>query len=270
MLFIQLINEPCFDTLRTKEQLGYLVHSTGRSSIGMTGFRISIQSERDAAYLESRVDAFLDSFEGTLQGMSDEQFDKERASLVNRLREEPKNLVLETMSYWGHIHAGYYDFERRAADADRIAALTKDEIVSFFKEKISPKSTERAKLSVHMHSQHVSPATVELATQSLKDAGVDLEAAPLADTKALLASSPTPTFSQLQAAVKAELERARAGNDTQAVEEIAQKITDSHYPPSLGEGKRIFEDGKEIRKLLSVGPAAQPVAEYKDTLNAKL
>lgn len=24
-LFIQLINEPCFDTLRTKEQLGYIV-----------------------------------------------------------------------------------------------------------------------------------------------------------------------------------------------------------------------------------------------------
>ena len=95
MLFCQLINEPCFDTLRTKEQLGYLVHSSGRASVGMTGFRISIQSERSAAYLEDRVDNFLLGYEEQLQNLPVEQFERERASLTNRLREDYKNLFQE-------------------------------------------------------------------------------------------------------------------------------------------------------------------------------
>ena len=95
MLFCQLINEPCFDTLRTKEQLGYLVHSSGRASVGMTGFRISIQSERSAAYLEDRVDNFLLAYEEQLQNLPVEQFERERASLTNRLREDYKNLFQE-------------------------------------------------------------------------------------------------------------------------------------------------------------------------------
>lgn len=95
MLFCQLINEPCFDTLRTKEQLGYLVHSSGRGSIGMTGFRISIQSEREASYLEDRIDNFLKAFEKYLEDLAPDQFHRERASLTNRLKEDYKNLFGE-------------------------------------------------------------------------------------------------------------------------------------------------------------------------------
>lgn len=94
-LFRQLIDEPCFDTLRTKEQLGYLVHSSTRSSPGMTGFRIAIQSEREAPFLEERIEAFLNNFEKLLEDMPEEQFEKEKTSLANRLREDYKNLHSE-------------------------------------------------------------------------------------------------------------------------------------------------------------------------------
>lgn len=94
-LFCQVVNEPFFDTLRTKEQLGYLVHSVKRSNIGLTGVRFTIQSERDAAYLEERIDSFLTNFDQYLVDMTDEQFEKEKTSLVNRLREDHKNLHSE-------------------------------------------------------------------------------------------------------------------------------------------------------------------------------
>lgn len=61
----------------------------------MTGFRISIQSEREASYLEERIEAFLDKFEQDLEDMTEEQFQKEKTSLTNRLREDYKNLHSE-------------------------------------------------------------------------------------------------------------------------------------------------------------------------------
>ena len=256
----QLINEPCFDTLRTKEQLGYLVHSTGRASIGMTGLRISIQSERDAHYLEDRVDAFLNTFESYLSNMSDEQFDKERTSLVNRLREEPKNLVYETMGYWMHIFSGYYDFERKAKDADRIEKLSKEDMLAFFEARISPNSQERAKISVHMQSQHASKATVDIAREAIKAAGAE-ESEVL---KAALDAQPSLLADKLIETLKAEL--GKAGLDSAAVEE---KIRESHAPSSIGEKKEIFTDGQEIRKRMKLGAPSSPTDEYKEIL-AKL
>jgi insulysin len=36
-LLLEMIKEPCFDILRTKEQLGYLVWSMGRFRVGICG-----------------------------------------------------------------------------------------------------------------------------------------------------------------------------------------------------------------------------------------
>lgn len=61
----------------------------------MTGFRIAIQSEREASYLEERIEVFLNNVEKLLEDMPEEQFEKEKSSLTNRLREDYKNLHSE-------------------------------------------------------------------------------------------------------------------------------------------------------------------------------
>lgn len=58
-LLAQIAKEPAFSVLRTKEQLGYIVHSGVRKQTGMTSFRIMIQSEQDPLYLEYRIETFL-------------------------------------------------------------------------------------------------------------------------------------------------------------------------------------------------------------------
>jgi insulysin len=60
-LLAQIISEPCFNILRTKEQLGYIVFSGIRKSNGAHGLRIIIQSDKHPQYVEKRIDAFLDS-----------------------------------------------------------------------------------------------------------------------------------------------------------------------------------------------------------------
>ncbi|CAF4898368.1 unnamed protein product, partial [Rotaria sp. Silwood1] len=53
--------EPCFDQLRTKEQLGYIVRADTRRSHGVQGFRIIVQSARELDYINQRIELFIDS-----------------------------------------------------------------------------------------------------------------------------------------------------------------------------------------------------------------
>lgn len=115
-LLAQLAHEPVFNVLRTKEQLGYLVFSSARAATGSMGFRILLQSEKPAAYLETRVEAFLDYFKTFLEEMSDEDFQTARQGLVSKKMEKPKNLHGESSRFWVAVGDGYYDFERRECD----------------------------------------------------------------------------------------------------------------------------------------------------------
>lgn len=41
---LQIVQEPCYDTLRTKQQLGYSVHSGVRLTHGILGFAVCVVS----------------------------------------------------------------------------------------------------------------------------------------------------------------------------------------------------------------------------------
>ena len=109
----QIAKEPAFDQLRTKEQLGYIVSSGQWIFTGTMGFRITIQSERDPVYLESRVDVFLEHLRVLIEEMSEADFEKERQSLIDKINDQLKNLREETRRFWNHIDDGYYEFRYR-------------------------------------------------------------------------------------------------------------------------------------------------------------
>ena len=75
--------------------------------------RIIVQSERTPAYLEERVDAFLDEELAMLQNMSESEFQEHKQGLEKKWTEDPKNLREETNRYWYQIDSGYLDFYRR-------------------------------------------------------------------------------------------------------------------------------------------------------------
>jgi len=59
--FAQLISEPCFDQLRTKEQLGYLVSAKIFRAYGAQGLQITVQSTFGLDHVNRRIERFLDS-----------------------------------------------------------------------------------------------------------------------------------------------------------------------------------------------------------------
>ena len=114
MLFAQLTEEPGFDQLRTKEQLGYVVFTGTRFQATTMGYRVLIQSERDAAYLETRIDAFLSGFGAKVRDMTEEEFEGHKRSLINKRLEKLKNLGQECARFYDHISSEFLDFEQGA------------------------------------------------------------------------------------------------------------------------------------------------------------
>jgi insulysin len=112
LLLAQIADEPCFDQLRTKEQLGYVVFSGATVHNTWIGYRILIQSEKTPTYLEGRIDSFLTSLAQEIGEMSDLTFQKHKRSLINKRLERLKNLTQETGRFWNHILSEAYDFDQ--------------------------------------------------------------------------------------------------------------------------------------------------------------
>lgn len=60
-LLAQIISEPCFNVLRTQQQLGYIVFSGVHKINVMQGLKVLVQSDKHPQYIEKRIDSFVDS-----------------------------------------------------------------------------------------------------------------------------------------------------------------------------------------------------------------
>ncbi|XP_070771703.1 insulin-degrading enzyme isoform X2 [Enoplosus armatus] len=154
-LFCQIISEPCFNTLRTKEQLGYIVFSGPRRANGVQGLRFIIQSEKAPHYLESRVEAFLCTMEKAVEEMGDEAFQKHIQALAIRRLDKPKKLSAECAKYWGEIISQQYNFDRDNIEVAYLKTLTKENIMHFYRDRLTVEAPKRHKVSVHVLSREM-------------------------------------------------------------------------------------------------------------------
>ncbi|XP_013766820.1 insulin-degrading enzyme-like [Pundamilia nyererei] len=159
-LFCQIISEPCFNTLRTKEQLGYIVFSGPRRANGVQGLRFIIQSEKAPHYLESRVEAFLCTMEKAVEEMSEEAFQKHIQALAIRRLDKPKKLSAECAKYWGEIISQQYNFDRDNIEVAYLKTLTKENVMEFYRERLTVEAPKRHKVSVHVLSREMDTCPV--------------------------------------------------------------------------------------------------------------
>ncbi|KAI8077795.1 Metalloenzyme, LuxS/M16 peptidase-like protein [Halteromyces radiatus] len=153
-LMSQIAQEPCFNQLRTTEQLGYIVISGIRRHVGMVGLRLIIQSERDTVYLENRVMEFLEiTLRDILVNMKDDDFKAQVDSLIADKKEKFNNMGQEGSKYWADIESGYYEFDGVDKDVAELGNVTKESMVAFYDKYINPTSPDFRKLSVHLQSQ---------------------------------------------------------------------------------------------------------------------
>ncbi|KAK4230885.1 UCH-domain-containing protein [Podospora fimiseda] len=174
-LLVQIMTEPCFNQLRTKEQLGYVVFCGPWSSVTTTGIYFTIQSEKTAPYLETRIETFLDSVPEILKEMNNDDFEKHKRSLIDKILEKPKQLEQETSKHWAHIESEYYCFDQAERDVAHLKPISKEELIEFFDHFVKPSSPSRAKLAIYLDAQAKSDVTTKqisdlIKTLSLSDA----------------------------------------------------------------------------------------------------
>ena len=152
-LYVQIFNEPFFDTLRTVEQLGYLVTHGLREKGVLCGLRFLIQSERDPLHLDSRIEAFLTkNATEILTNMSEKDFETHRRALQQDLTQKKKTLAGESKHLWESIISGSNDFLRPWTDASQLSSVSLEDLRQFHDRFVI--GSLRTKVAVHIWSMN--------------------------------------------------------------------------------------------------------------------
>ncbi|XP_020292220.1 insulin-degrading enzyme isoform X2 [Pseudomyrmex gracilis] len=149
-LIAQIISEPCFNILRTKEQLGYIVFSDVCQTNGAQGLRVIVQSDKHPKYVEKRIDLFMKSMLNHILTMSEEQFETHKKALATLHLEKPKMLYDRCKIFWSEIISQQYNFDRANIEVAYLKTITQQQLLKFYKETIF--SEARHKLSIHIIS----------------------------------------------------------------------------------------------------------------------
>ena len=97
-----LLDEPLFDELRTKQQLGYVVSCGLRRTHGVLGLAVEITSSKfTPTECVRRFEAFLDKFrKEELSSLTDQELRKRLESLSRRILQKDTGIFQETKRHW--------------------------------------------------------------------------------------------------------------------------------------------------------------------------
>ncbi|KAI9506636.1 metalloprotease [Coemansia spiralis] len=136
-----ILQEPFFDQLRTKEQLGYITYSTDRKyDGGHMALRLLVQSESNPAYVSQRIGLFMREFRQRLVELTQEQYDRYANSLRVNREEKLKNLTEETNRFWRQISSGYYEFDKIDCDMKMLKTISKEDLVVYWDKYVNPET----------------------------------------------------------------------------------------------------------------------------------
>ncbi|KAI9827289.1 MAG: Insulinase (Peptidase M16) [Thelocarpon impressellum] len=259
-LFAQTTDEPVFDQLRTKEQLGYMIWSGLHTQSTRIGYYVLVQSEKKPEVLEARIDAFLDDFGARLEQMSNEELETHKRSLVNAWQAKLKNLGQETNRFRNHICSNYLDFEQVESDVACLNAVSKADLAEFYEEHIRPGSQGRAKLSVHALAQ--SKAAAVAVPKEVDSAKIETV---IPDGETVVHTVPSP--------VDALADPAKAEpiiSDGETVGNTALPSVDVTQQPGEPNGDvpgkvvKVIQNAHEFRASLAATAGALPVRPLSD------
>uniref|UniRef100_A0A9J2Q816 Peptidase M16 middle/third domain-containing protein n=1 Tax=Ascaris lumbricoides TaxID=6252 RepID=A0A9J2Q816_ASCLU len=191
-LLSQIFQEPSFDILRTKEQLGYIVFCSCRRECGNHGLRLIVQGLKDPKFVIWRIENFIHHMKEVMEKMSDEELRSHMESVATKRLEKPKKLklltdkywkeeVMEKMSdeelrshmesvatkrlekpkklklltdkYWKEVTDRSYQFNRDEVEVEIIRKLSKTELIEFYNQWVCHNATGRKVLHVVVRSE---------------------------------------------------------------------------------------------------------------------
>lgn len=141
-LFEEIVHEPFFNQLRTKEQLGYVVDCGTRMTHRVIGFCYRVQSSKHSPpYLQERIHAFIDKVEQILGEMDDKEFENYKSGLQAKKLEKDPSLIDETNRHWNQIVEKRYLFQMHKLEADELKSIQKSDVIDWYNSHLKSSSS---------------------------------------------------------------------------------------------------------------------------------
>lgn len=135
-----LFSEPIFDTLRTKEQLGYTVFISHNAQKNSNILTITLQYQEDKHSSKSITERvknfFVEDMKSILENLSDEKFQKIKQSEITKLRRKFQRLQSEVNYNFDRIMNKTYIFDEYEKQALVLEGITKENVIDFYTEKL--------------------------------------------------------------------------------------------------------------------------------------
>lgn len=137
----QMVSSPFYQSLRTDQQLGYIVSAASWEILETPGLGFIIQSpSATPKAIDEAVSGFLSSFTSTLDAYSQSDVTREKQAVVSRLQEKDRQLSERSERYWREIDRGTTDFDSRERLIDAVKAVGKPALQSLWEETIQPRN----------------------------------------------------------------------------------------------------------------------------------
>eukprot|EP00761_Pharyngomonas_kirbyi_P008215 gb/GECH01008226.1/.p1 GENE.gb/GECH01008226.1/~~gb/GECH01008226.1/.p1 ORF type:complete len:885 (+),score=190.80 gb/GECH01008226.1/:1-2655(+) len=112
-LLVQIMSNDVFETLRTQEQLGYIVFTGLRQDNNVQALRVLVQSSaKGPEYIDSRIEEVVGSIETKIEEMPEETYKSYVSSLIQKKRQKDQDMFREAMRHWKEISNRSYQFDR--------------------------------------------------------------------------------------------------------------------------------------------------------------
>jgi len=136
-LLAQIIHPWFFKQLRTEEQLGYALFAFPVAIGEHWGISFVLQSNsKTPAYLYERYLNFYQQAEQQLSQLSDDDFNQYKQAMITELQEAPQTLSEEAGRYSRDFGRSNYQFNSRERLINEVNAISKQQLLIFFKEAI--------------------------------------------------------------------------------------------------------------------------------------
>ena len=152
LTLLHLLIQPfCFDQLRARQQLGYVVKCINTIHFNtVQSFDVIVQgTEYDPSVMDERIERMLMDFYNELVSMTDESFITARQSAYLLRSSPPSSMASVATQTWSHVTGLDHHFNRSQQEAAQLVNLTKSEVLAFYARHIMP-DVDRRRVSVEV------------------------------------------------------------------------------------------------------------------------
>lgn len=134
-LLENFLEEPFFDELRTKQQIGYIVSSYSHKMRGIFHFMFMVQSSTHSPEsIFSQISAFLQEYKENIQKLTDKKFGKLVKTTLETSVKKNLSLHEEFQQFRHEIDSAAFCFDRKKRLKEELNRVKKEEFLQFYEQ----------------------------------------------------------------------------------------------------------------------------------------